>query len=102
MWLCAPGGGGGGVAVAVHPQRRLEEPQAEEEEEEEELVSNCQPIGLHSSAVCGGELFTLEHAKMIWVSVCPKQASLLFRYFSGGADAFVVCGPVIFSPGHRG
>ena len=25
------------------------------EEEEEELVSNCQPIGLHSSAVCGGE-----------------------------------------------
>ena len=45
----------GGVAVAVHPQRRLEEPQAEEEEEEEELVSNCQPIGLHSSAVRGGE-----------------------------------------------
>ena len=41
--------------MAVHPQRRLEEPQVEEEEEEEELVSNCQPIGLHSSAVCGGE-----------------------------------------------
>ena len=42
-------------AVAMHPQRRLVEPQVEEEEEEEELVSNCQPIGLHSSAVCGGE-----------------------------------------------
>ena len=54
QWLCAPGGGGG-EAVAVHPQRRFEEPQVEEEEEEEELVSNCQPIGLHSSAVCGGE-----------------------------------------------
>ena len=39
----------------MHPQRRLEEPHAEEEEEEEELVSNCQPIGLCSSAVCGGE-----------------------------------------------
>ena len=46
---------GGGEAVAVHPQRRLEEPQAEEEEVEVEQVSNCQPIGLHSSAVCGGE-----------------------------------------------
>ena len=46
----------GGEAVAVHPKRRLEEPQVEEEEEEEEeLVSNCQPIGLYSSAVCGGE-----------------------------------------------
>ena len=39
----------------MHPQRRLEEPHAEEEEEEEELVPNYQPIGLYSSAVCGGE-----------------------------------------------
>ena len=39
----------------MHPQRRLEEPQVEEEEEEVELVPNCQPIGLHSSAVYGGE-----------------------------------------------
>ena len=41
----------------MHPKRRLEEPQEEEEEEEEEeeQVSNCQPIGLYSSAVCGGE-----------------------------------------------
>ena len=45
--LTAAGGGGGGGA----PQRRLEEPQVEEEEEEVELVPNCQPIGLHSSAV---------------------------------------------------
>ena len=30
-------------------------PKVEEEEEKEELVSNCQPIGLHSSAVRGGE-----------------------------------------------
>ena len=52
---CVPLAVAGGDAVAVHPQRRLEEPQVEEEEEEEELVSNCQPIGLHSSAVCGGE-----------------------------------------------
>ena len=52
---CVPLAVAGGEAVAVHPQRRLEEPQVEEEEEEEELVSNCQPIGLHSSAVCGGE-----------------------------------------------
>ena len=43
------------AAVAVHPQRRLEEPQAEEGEEEEEQVSNCQPIGMHSSTVCEGE-----------------------------------------------
>ena len=41
--------------MAVHPKRRLEEPQVEEEEEEVELVPNCQPIGLHSSAVCGSE-----------------------------------------------
>ena len=33
---------------------RLEEPQAEEGEEEEEQVSNCQPVGMHSSAVCEG------------------------------------------------
>ena len=45
----------GGEAVAVRPQRRLEEPQVEEEEEEVEVVPNGQPIGLHSSAVCGGE-----------------------------------------------
>lgn len=37
-----------------------------------------------------------------WVSVWPKLASVLFRYFSGVADAFVVCGPVIFSLGRRG
>jgi hypothetical protein len=41
--------------VAVHPRGGPEEPQVEEEEEEEELVPNCQPIGLHSLAVCGGE-----------------------------------------------
>ena len=35
-------------------QGTLEEPQVEEEEEEVELVPNCQPIGLRSSAVCGG------------------------------------------------
>ena len=52
---CVPLVMAGGEAVAVHPQRRLEEPQAEEEEEEVEQVSNCQPIGLYSSAVCGGE-----------------------------------------------
>ena len=52
---CVPIAAAVGVAVAVHPHRRHEEPQVEEEEEEEELVSNCQPIGLHSSAVCGSE-----------------------------------------------
>ena len=52
---CVPLVMAGGEAVAVHPQRRLEEPQAEEEEVEVEQVSNCQPTGLHSSAVCGGE-----------------------------------------------
>ena len=39
----------------MHPRGGPEEPQVEEEEEEEELVPNCQPIGLRSSAVCGGE-----------------------------------------------
>ena len=54
-------------------------------------------------AILGGERAVEAVGRAVgWVSVCPKQASLWLRYFSSGAYAFVVCGPVTFSLGRRG